>query len=97
VYVWAQVHEEMHILTPVVPTREFTFLRYCKQMDRGLWVVADVSVDGAPYGIPPSRSRRLPSGCLISDSGNGYSQVDRLSYSCVPRARVLSCSAPATD
>ncbi|CAL5051715.1 unnamed protein product [Urochloa decumbens] len=71
------MYEELHILTPVVPTREFSFLRYCKQIEQGLWAVADVSLDGqrdAHYGIP-SRSRRLPSGCLIADMSNGYSKV----------------------
>nr|CAB3467411.1 unnamed protein product [Digitaria exilis] len=71
------MYEELHIMTPVVPTREFSFLRYCKQIEQGLWAVADVSLDGqrdAHYGMP-SRSRRLPSGCLIADMSNGYSKV----------------------
>ena len=77
-----QVYEELHIMTPVVPTREFSFLRYCRQIDQGLWAIADVSVDmqrDVHFGAPP-RSRRLPSGCLISDMSNGYSKVshDRL-------------------
>ncbi|XP_066371669.1 homeobox-leucine zipper protein ROC8-like [Miscanthus floridulus] len=71
------MYEELHIMTPVVPTRELSFLRYCKQIEQGLWAVADVSLDGqrdAHYGIP-SRSRRMPSGCLIADMSNGYSKV----------------------
>ncbi|RLM54948.1 hypothetical protein C2845_PM10G05820 [Panicum miliaceum] len=71
------MYEELHVVTPVVPTREFSFLRYCKQIEQGLWAVADVSPDGlrdVPYGTPP-RSRRLPSGCLIADMSNGYSKV----------------------
>jgi len=65
------------MVAPVVPTREFSFLRYCKQIEPGLWAVADVSPDAlrdVPYGMPP-RSRRLPSGCLIADMSNGYSNV----------------------
>ncbi|TVU04306.1 hypothetical protein EJB05_50122 [Eragrostis curvula] len=72
------MYEELHLMAPVVPTREFSFLRYCKQLEQGLWAVVDVSLDGqrdAPYGVPTSRSRRLPSGCLIADMGNGYSKV----------------------
>ena len=71
------MYEELHIMTPVVPTRELSFLRYCKQIEQGLWAVADVSLDGqrdAHYGMP-SRSRRMPSGCLIADMSNGYSKV----------------------
>jgi hypothetical protein len=80
-----QMYEELHIMTPVVPTRELSFLRYCKQIEQGLWAVADVSLEGqrdAHYGVP-SRSRRMPSGCLIADMSNGYSKVvDATSGSC---------------
>ncbi|KAG2604955.1 homeobox-leucine zipper protein ROC8-like [Panicum virgatum] len=71
------MYEQLHMVAPVVPTREFSFLRYCKQIEPGLWAVADVSPDAlrdVPYGMPP-RSRRLPSGCLIADMSNGYSNV----------------------
>jgi len=71
------MYEELHIMTPVVPTRELSFLRYCKQIEQGLWAVADVSLDGqrdAHYRMPP-RSCRMPSGCLIADMSNGYSKV----------------------
>ncbi|XP_048536096.1 homeobox-leucine zipper protein ROC8-like [Triticum urartu] len=72
------MYEELHVMSPVVPTREFCFLRYCRQIEQGLWAIADVSVDlqrDARYGTPPARSRRLPSGCLIADMSNGYSKV----------------------
>ncbi|GJN00614.1 hypothetical protein PR202_ga17809 [Eleusine coracana subsp. coracana] len=72
------MYEELHVMTPAVPTRELSFLRYCKQIEQGLWAIVDVSVDGqrdAHYGVQPSRSRRLPSGCLIADMSNGYSKV----------------------
>ncbi|KAM3244030.1 hypothetical protein ACQJBY_055751 [Aegilops geniculata] len=72
------MYEELHVMSPVVPTREFCFLRYCRQIEQGLWAIADVSVDlqrDARYGAPPARSRRLPSGCLIADMSNGYSKV----------------------
>jgi homeobox-leucine zipper protein len=95
-----QMYEELHIMTPVVPTRELSFLRYCKQIEQGLWAVADVSLDGqrdAHYGVP-SRSRRMPSGCLIADMSNGYSKVIDATTSswplcsCAPRARALPCA-----
>uniref|UniRef100_A0A0E0L956 Uncharacterized protein n=1 Tax=Oryza punctata TaxID=4537 RepID=A0A0E0L956_ORYPU len=72
------MYEELHIMTPAVPTREVNFVRYCRQIEQGLWAIADVSVDlqrDAHFGAPPLRSRRLPSGCLIADMANGYSKV----------------------
>ncbi|PNT69551.1 hypothetical protein BRADI_3g57567v3 [Brachypodium distachyon] len=80
------MQEELHVMTPVVPTRELCFLRYCRQIEQGLWAVADVSVDllqqrdhaaaSRYYGAPPqARARKLPSGCLIADMSNGYSKV----------------------
>ncbi|XP_048544395.1 homeobox-leucine zipper protein ROC8-like [Triticum urartu] len=72
------MYEQLQFMTPAVPTREFSFLRYCRQIDQGMWAIADVSADmqrEAHYGAPPPRSRRLPSGCLIADMTNGYSKV----------------------
>ncbi|KAJ3695947.1 hypothetical protein LUZ60_001324 [Juncus effusus] len=75
------MYEELHVLSPVVPTREFCFLRYCRQIEQGLWAVADVSVDlssrdnNSNQFSPPSRTRRLPSGCLIQEIPNGCSKV----------------------
>ncbi|AQK56288.1 Homeodomain leucine zipper family IV protein [Zea mays] len=73
------MYEELHVMSPVVPTREFCFLRYCRQIERGLWAIADISVDlqqhDARFGAPPSRSCRLPSGCLIADMADGSSKV----------------------
>lgn len=71
------MYEELLVLSPVVPTREFCFLRYCRQIEQGLWAIADVSVDLSRQSqfAAPSSSRRLPSGCLIQDISNGYSKV----------------------
>ncbi|ONK74994.1 uncharacterized protein A4U43_C03F12210 [Asparagus officinalis] len=72
------MYGEFQILSPVVPTREFLFLRYCQQIDHSSWVVTDVSVDFPrdPNLLgPPSRNRRLPSGCLIQEMPNGHSKV----------------------
>ncbi|PNT76239.1 hypothetical protein BRADI_1g46252v3 [Brachypodium distachyon] len=59
------MHEELQMLTPLVQSREFSFLRYCRQIDQ-----RDVDLD------VPSRSRRLPSGCLIADMPDGYSKIE---------------------
>ncbi|KAF5820845.1 putative transcription factor & lipid binding HD-SAD family [Helianthus annuus] len=65
---------EYQVPSPLVPTREYYFVRYCKQHTDGLWAVVDVSLDN----LRPSttaRSRRRPSGCLIEELPNGYSKV----------------------
>ncbi|KAL5811897.1 hypothetical protein ACOSQ3_026847 [Xanthoceras sorbifolium] len=73
------MHQQMHILSPLVPMREFYFLRYCQQLELGLWVIVDVSYDWAKLENEddPSISRawKLPSGCMIQDLANGCSNV----------------------
>lgn len=65
---------EFQVPTPLVPTRENYFVRYCKQHADGTWAVVDVSLDNLrPTSV--SRCRRRPSGCLIQELPNGYSKV----------------------
>ncbi|KAK4485107.1 hypothetical protein RD792_007716 [Penstemon davidsonii] len=65
---------EFQVPSPLVPTRENYFVRYCKQHADGTWAVVDVSLDNLrPTAI--SRCRRRPSGCLIQELPNGYSKV----------------------
>lgn len=65
---------EFQVPSPLVPTRENYFVRYCKQHGNGTWAVADVSLDSL---CPASKShcRRRQSGCLIQEWPNGYSKV----------------------
>lgn len=74
------MYEEMHVLSPLVPSREFHFLRYCEQVETGIWVIADVSYD---YKLkedgPHFGTWRFPSGCMIHQVSNVTSQV-RNSY-----------------
>ncbi|KAF9589084.1 hypothetical protein IFM89_018815 [Coptis chinensis] len=65
---------EYQVPTPLVPTRESLFLRYCKQHSEGTWAVVDVSLDHLRPGSI-MRCRRRPSGCLIQELPNGYSKV----------------------
>ncbi|CAM0902483.1 unnamed protein product [Alopecurus aequalis] len=62
---------EFQVPSPLVPTRESYFVRYCKRNSDGTWAVADVSLDTL-QGI---KCRRRPSGCLIQEAPNGYSKV----------------------
>ncbi|KAD5802732.1 hypothetical protein E3N88_14092 [Mikania micrantha] len=65
---------EFQVPSPLVPTRENYFVRYCKQHADGTWAVVDVSLDNLrPSSI--SRCKRWPSGCLIQELPNGYSKV----------------------
>ncbi|GFP88479.1 homeobox-leucine zipper protein hdg11 [Phtheirospermum japonicum] len=72
------MYAELQVLSALVPTRQFYFLRFRQQIEQGSWVIVDVS-----YDIPhqdgqfssPCKAHRLPSGCLIQDMPNGYSKV----------------------
>ncbi|KAH7549461.1 hypothetical protein JRO89_XS13G0035600 [Xanthoceras sorbifolium] len=68
------MYEELQVLSPLVPTREFYILRYCQQIEQGLWAIVNVSYD-FPQLASQCRCHRFPSGCLIQDMPNGYSKV----------------------
>ncbi|KAK8667941.1 hypothetical protein V6N13_105414 [Hibiscus sabdariffa] len=65
---------EFQVPTPLVPTRESYYVRYCKQHAEGTWAIVDVSLDNIRPS-PTIRCRRRPSGCLIQEIPNGYSKV----------------------
>ncbi|KAL1062741.1 hypothetical protein V6Z11_D13G100500 [Gossypium hirsutum] len=65
---------EFQVPSPLVPTRESYYVRYCKQHAEGTWAVVDVSLDNIRPS-PTARCRRRPSGCLIQEMPNGYSKV----------------------
>ncbi|KAL1813824.1 hypothetical protein DCAR_0626200 [Daucus carota subsp. sativus] len=72
------MHAEIQVISPLVPTRQARFLRFCKQHGDGVWAVVDVSVDTVCEGPNPHtfmHYRRLPSGCVVQDMPNGYSKV----------------------
>ncbi|XP_059647178.1 homeobox-leucine zipper protein HDG11 [Cornus florida] len=71
------MYQELQVLSPLVPTRQFYFLRFCQQIEQGLWAIIDVSYDLPQMNQFASQCRcqRLPSGCLIQDMPNGYSKV----------------------
>ncbi|CAN6879095.1 unnamed protein product [Brassica oleracea] len=65
---------EFQVPSPLVPTRENYFVRYCKKHIDNTWAVVDVSLDSLRPS-PIIRNRRRPSGCLIQELQNGYSKV----------------------
>jgi homeobox-leucine zipper protein len=70
---------DIQVLSPLVPVREVTFLRFCKQHAQGVWAVVDVSIDSARLNSSSTSDyivcRRLPSGCIVQDIPNGCSKV----------------------
>ncbi|XP_010276837.1 PREDICTED: homeobox-leucine zipper protein ROC3-like isoform X2 [Nelumbo nucifera] len=72
------MYAEFQIQSPLVPTREAHFLRYCQQnMEEGTWAIVDFPIDNFHDNLQASfpRYRRRPSGCIIEDMPNGYSRV----------------------
>ncbi|XP_042503933.1 homeobox-leucine zipper protein ROC3 [Macadamia integrifolia] len=72
------MYAELQVLSPLVPTREILFLRYCQQnVEEGSWAVVDFPIDSLQdnhqFCFPTYRRR--PSGCIIQDMPNGYSRV----------------------
>ncbi|XP_047326322.1 homeobox-leucine zipper protein GLABRA 2-like [Impatiens glandulifera] len=68
---------ELQMLTPLVPTREINFVRYCKQMSVDLWAIVDVSIDQFEDNFNSShmKCQKKASGCIIEDKGNGHCKV----------------------
>ncbi|CAJ1962992.1 unnamed protein product [Sphenostylis stenocarpa] len=62
--------EEMHVLSPLVPSRELCFLRYCQQVEAHSWVIVDVSVDCTRGDNNDPKYWRFPSGCMIHEVSN---------------------------
>ncbi|KAH7850012.1 hypothetical protein Vadar_026533 [Vaccinium darrowii] len=68
------MYEQMHIFSSLLSPREFYFLRYCKEVEPGIWVMVDMSYDWSSEDSP-LQSWRLPSGCVVQDKSNGCSEV----------------------
>ncbi|KAE8731929.1 Homeobox-leucine zipper protein ROC3 [Hibiscus syriacus] len=74
------MYAELQVLSPLLPTREAYFLRYCQQQnldDETYWAIVDFPLDGFHNNLQSSFPlyKRRPSGCLIHDMPNGYSRV----------------------
>ncbi|KAI3453370.1 hypothetical protein Pfo_010033 [Paulownia fortunei] len=72
------MYAELQVLSPLVPTREAHFLRYCQHnAEEGTWAIVDFPLDGFQNDYPPTFPyyKRRPSGCIIQDMPNGYSRV----------------------
>ncbi|KAK2369825.1 homeodomain GLABROUS [Trifolium repens] len=65
---------EFHLPSPVIPTRECSFARYCKKLPYDRWVVVDVSLEDF-FPSPTNNLRKRPSGCLIIPKEKEPTQV----------------------
>lgn len=77
-----QMYAELQAISPLIPTREAYFLRYVEEnAEEGKWKIVDFPIDRFHGSIKPDPAtiadqyRRKPSGCIIQDIPNGYSQV----------------------
>ncbi|XP_038698045.1 homeobox-leucine zipper protein HDG11-like [Tripterygium wilfordii] len=69
------MYGQMHVASPLVPTREFFFLRHCHLIEAGLWAIVDISYESMKDRVLHYRCWRLPSGCMIQEMPNGCSKV----------------------
>ncbi|XP_050901721.1 homeobox-leucine zipper protein HDG8 isoform X1 [Lathyrus oleraceus] len=71
------MHAKMHILSPLVPTRHTSFLRCCKQIDKDIWVIADVSSLSirSIFDACIQNVWKFPSGCMIQKLTNDSCRV----------------------
>lgn len=72
------------MISNLVSVREITFLRYCHQYAKDIWVIVDVSVDLIKKSAKQCEIRncqRFPSGCVVQDLLDGYSKVIKLKLS----------------
>ncbi|XWS35749.1 hypothetical protein CRYUN_Cryun20dG0022700 [Craigia yunnanensis] len=91
------MYAELQVLSPFVPVRVVSFLRFCKQHAEGVWAVVDVSIDtiretsGAPTFV---NCRRLPSGCVVQDMPNGCSKVTWVEHAEYDKSQVHQLYRP---
>lgn len=74
------MYAEFQVLSPLVPTRDTCFFRYCHQnLEEGYWTVVDFPADGFQEGYHQSTAsghyKRRPSGFIFQDMPNGYAMV----------------------
>ncbi|PNY15619.1 homeobox-leucine zipper protein anthocyaninless 2-like [Trifolium pratense] len=78
------MHAEIQLPTPLVPVREYKFIRFCKQHADGKWAVVDFSFDfgrNCPNGDPNMSCKKLPSGCILQDMPNGFCKITWVDHS----------------
>lgn len=72
---YLQISVKFQALSPAIPTRDYVFVRYCKQLNEMTWAVADVSIDALLPNGPFTKCRRKPSGFIVQALPNDCSKV----------------------
>ncbi|KAK2643696.1 hypothetical protein Ddye_018891 [Dipteronia dyeriana] len=72
-----KVHARLLLPTPTVPIREYSFLRYQKQIQEDIWAITDVSDDYLDVLNPEAELeyRRGPSGIIAREMGEECCEV----------------------
>uniref|UniRef100_A0A0D9V5Y2 Homeobox domain-containing protein n=1 Tax=Leersia perrieri TaxID=77586 RepID=A0A0D9V5Y2_9ORYZ len=86
------MYAELQMLTPMVPTREFYFARYCKKLAAERWAIVDVSFNKSETDIDatsPVMCWKNPSGCVIEEQTNGHCKL-----TWVEHTRCRRCTVP---
>ncbi|KAJ4886266.1 Homeobox-leucine zipper protein HDG8 [Raphanus sativus] len=69
------IWEQLHILSPLVPPREFMIVRCCQNIDEGIWIVADVSHRIVNSDQVNPFCYKRPSGCLIREMPGAHCEA----------------------
>ncbi|XP_010439958.1 PREDICTED: homeobox-leucine zipper protein HDG4-like isoform X2 [Camelina sativa] len=75
----------LQVVSPLLPTREGYFLRYLERKAKKVkWIIVDFPIESFRGFVKPASTaatttiglyRRKPSGCIIQEMANGYSEV----------------------
>ncbi|XP_010449572.1 PREDICTED: homeobox-leucine zipper protein HDG4-like [Camelina sativa] len=75
----------LQVVSPLLPTREGYFLRYVERKGKKVkWIIVDFPIESFRGFVKPASTaatttiglyRRKPSGCIIQEMANGYSEV----------------------
>ncbi|KAL9279756.1 Homeobox-leucine zipper protein HDG9 [Arabidopsis thaliana] len=84
------IYEQLHILSPLVPPREFMILRTCQQIEDNVWMIADVSchLPNIEFDLSFPICTKRPSGVLIQALPHGFSKVTWIEHVVVNDNRV---------
>ncbi|MCO5579543.1 hypothetical protein L7F22_033400 [Adiantum nelumboides] len=68
---------ELQVPSPIVPTWQVYFLRFCKMLSGDTWAIVDVSVDNLRGDSLSTahKCRKRPSGCLVQQLPDGFSKI----------------------
>ncbi|GAB2284659.1 hypothetical protein Dimus_019112 [Dionaea muscipula] len=88
---------EYHAPSPLVPTRESYFARYCKMLAYNVWMVVDVSLEDLLSNNPLMSCKRRPSGCLIEGLPGGTTKVTWIEHVQAENAIVPTLFKPLVE